>query len=240
MATHSENRPTLKINRAPVLTLWAAVVAQRLGLQWEEALTLGRAVAGLNAYAKGKALGLFVPTPKGIKEQHQALRGDEQLTVELLHRAVPVRQTAEGLRALSGGKLIDPASVQRYLESKFGDAFQDTYEAMRLLAKSKKPAELLKKLLINCSGHPLEQDANHAELDHGFTICCQPLIISAMTAIIEQPRKAAFHRPAPRHHLNPLARVAGDLQGDFMRLLPLAHPLCQPLRLLAAGNPQLA
>ncbi len=33
----------IKINRAPVLTLWAAVVAERLGLDWEEALTLGRA-----------------------------------------------------------------------------------------------------------------------------------------------------------------------------------------------------
>jgi len=32
---------TLSINRAPVLTLWAAVVAERLGFEWEEALTLG-------------------------------------------------------------------------------------------------------------------------------------------------------------------------------------------------------
>ena len=53
----------IEINRAPVLTLWAAVVAERLGFDWEEALTLGRAVAGLNAYSKGKALGLFEPTP---------------------------------------------------------------------------------------------------------------------------------------------------------------------------------
>jgi|SRR5215510_13313499 len=142
MATHSEKRRTLQINRAPVLTLWAAIVAQRLGFAWEEALTLGRAIAGLNAYAKGKALGLFAPTPKGIKEQRQVLHGEEMLTVELLHRAVPVRRTAEGLRALNGGKPIDPASVQRYLESKFGDAFHDTYEAMRLVAKSKKPAEI--------------------------------------------------------------------------------------------------
>jgi hypothetical protein len=132
----------VKINRAPVLTLWAAVVAQRLGFAWEEALTLGRAVAGLNAYAKGKALGFFAPTPKGLKEQRQMLRGEKMLTVELLHRAVPVRQTTEGLRAVSGGKPINPAGVQRYLESKFGDAFQDTYEAMRLLAKSKRPAAL--------------------------------------------------------------------------------------------------
>lgn len=125
--------------------MWAAVVAQRLGFNWEEALTLGRAVAGLNAYAKGKALGLFAPTPKALKEQRHALRSGKRLTVELLHRAVPVQQTSEGLRALSNGKPINPASVQHYLESKFGDALQDAYEAMRLLAKSKTPAELAKE-----------------------------------------------------------------------------------------------
>jgi hypothetical protein len=35
------------------------VVAQRFGFAEDEALTLGRAVAGLNAYSKGRRLGLF-------------------------------------------------------------------------------------------------------------------------------------------------------------------------------------
>ena len=47
---------TLSINCAPVLTLWASVVAGRLGFERDEALTLGRAVAGLNAYSKGRSL----------------------------------------------------------------------------------------------------------------------------------------------------------------------------------------
>ena len=45
---------TLSIDRA--LTLWASVVAGRLGFERDEALTLGRAVAGLNAYSKGRSL----------------------------------------------------------------------------------------------------------------------------------------------------------------------------------------
>lgn len=49
------------VNRAPVLTLWAAVVAERLGFSREAALTLGRAVAGLNAQSKGLRLGIFAP-----------------------------------------------------------------------------------------------------------------------------------------------------------------------------------
>ena len=59
------------MNRAPVLTLWAAVVAEVLGFEHDEALTLGRAVAGLNAYSKGVSLGLFQPTPKEVRELHQ-------------------------------------------------------------------------------------------------------------------------------------------------------------------------
>jgi hypothetical protein len=54
----------IKINRAPVLTLWAAVVAEQLGFGRDEALTLARAIAGLNAYSKGVRLGLYEPTPE--------------------------------------------------------------------------------------------------------------------------------------------------------------------------------
>jgi hypothetical protein len=38
----------LKINRAPVLTHWAAVVAERLGYDRDAALTLGKAVDSLS------------------------------------------------------------------------------------------------------------------------------------------------------------------------------------------------
>jgi hypothetical protein len=45
---------TISINRAPVLTHWADVVAQRLGFREDEALTLGKALAGVKAWgAKG-------------------------------------------------------------------------------------------------------------------------------------------------------------------------------------------
>jgi hypothetical protein len=43
---------TVTINRAPVLTLWATVVARRLGFDKDEALSLARAVAGLDAYSR--------------------------------------------------------------------------------------------------------------------------------------------------------------------------------------------
>jgi hypothetical protein len=108
-------------------------------------LTLGRTVAGLNAYSKGLSLGLFQPTSKAIKEQRRKLRKEEIVTVDLLHRAVPVKYTDEGLRAMSGDKPIHPESVETYLEGKFGDALDQVTEAMVDLARSLPPSELNKK-----------------------------------------------------------------------------------------------
>lgn len=49
----------ITINRAPVLTLWVAVVAQRQGFSWEEALTFGKEVSGILAQSKGRSLGIY-------------------------------------------------------------------------------------------------------------------------------------------------------------------------------------
>lgn len=44
----------VKINRAPVLTLWVAVVAQHQGFTWEAGLTFGKAISGMLAQSKGR------------------------------------------------------------------------------------------------------------------------------------------------------------------------------------------
>lgn len=142
MAQRASSALQISVNRAPVLTLWASVVAHELGFAWEEAVTLGRVVACLNAYAKGKSLGIFQPKPKEVKEQRDKLKHGESLRVDLLGRAVPVLHTPAGLRALSKDKPVSPDSVQRYLASKFGDSLQDAIDAMVELARSMPPAEL--------------------------------------------------------------------------------------------------
>jgi hypothetical protein len=132
---------TLTINRAPVLTLWAAVVAERLGFDEDEALSLGKAVAGLNAQAKGRRLGIF--RPKEVKERAaRAEKPGEEFRVEICGRPVPVRKTPDGIRAFRGSTAIDPEGVDRYLDSKFGDALPQVRAAMQRLAKSYRPQEL--------------------------------------------------------------------------------------------------
>jgi hypothetical protein len=106
---------------------------------------MGRVVAGLNAYAKGKSLGIFKPAPEEVKRERKRLAAGAQMHVDLLHRAVPVLRTPEGLRAVSKDKPIAPESVQRYLESKFGDDLAVVDEAMTALAKSLSPDALAQR-----------------------------------------------------------------------------------------------
>jgi hypothetical protein len=130
------------VNRAPVLTLWAAIVAHRLGFDWNEALTLGRAVAGLSAQAKGRSLGILQPAPKSLKKQRSELGEGERIFVELLGRAVPAIQTPDGLRALEKEMPGKPDSVERYLEKAFGDRLPDVRVAMAELSKSISESDL--------------------------------------------------------------------------------------------------
>jgi hypothetical protein len=132
----------IKINRAPVLTLWAAVVAERLGHSEAEALTLGKALAGLNAQSKGRRLGIYAARPKGeAATRVQEVKAPAE-TVELMGRQIPVTRTRQGLRAADKGQAMEPGSVRRYLESKFGDHLADVQQAMSDLARSYPPTEL--------------------------------------------------------------------------------------------------
>ncbi len=132
------------INRAPVLTLWAVVVAERLGFNHDESLSLGKAVAGLTAQSKGQRFGIFKPTPKELKKVREQERGEE-FRVELLGRALPAMNTEEGVRAVVESKPIEPDVVERYLESKFGDALAEVRKAMTELAHALKPDELAQR-----------------------------------------------------------------------------------------------
>ena len=142
--SNGENR--IHVNRAPVLTLWAAVVAERLGFERDEALTLGRALAGLTAHAKGVRLGIFEPSaPEEVRERRGRLAEGERLEVHLMGRTIPVVRTPEGLRAVDKEEPTKPESVERYLAGKFGEALGEARAAMERLAGSLPPTELARR-----------------------------------------------------------------------------------------------
>jgi len=135
-----------KINRAPVLTLWAAVVAERLGYDEETALKLGKAVAGLNAQSKGRRLGIY--EEKSEEEKEKDAKKQEKIKVEfieLLGRGIPTVKTPDGLRAAEKGKPIPAESVETYLQQKFGEHLEETRSAMEKLAKAYTPKQLESK-----------------------------------------------------------------------------------------------
>ena len=133
---------TIQVNRAPVLTLWAAVVAERLGYDRATALTLGRAVAGLNAQAKGRRLHIYEEPATPSKRRGTKTSRRRERLVSLLGRSVPVADSARGVRAVAGGRPVAPTSVERYLKGKFGSALPEARAAMQELAEAYPPERL--------------------------------------------------------------------------------------------------
>jgi hypothetical protein len=95
-------------------------------------------VAGLNAAAKARGLGLAEPRakPSARKTRPEAGAG-RKVEVGLLGRTFAAVETPEGLRALDGGKAVSAASVHRYLEAKFGEDLEAARAAMIALARSR-------------------------------------------------------------------------------------------------------
>ena len=142
---------TLRINRAPVLTLWAAVVAEQIGLPHDTALTAGQAVAGMTAHAKGVRLGIYTETsdgkPKPAPAKPEGATGDVK-EFPLLGRIVHIADSKDGPRAINKGELGKPAAVEKYLRSKFGEHLDATRTAMEALASTLPPKELNAKAFL--------------------------------------------------------------------------------------------
>lgn len=142
MPPSADPPPPLRVNRAPVLTLWAAVVAERLGHPEETALTLGAAIAGTAARAKARRLGIA----EERQEDGQRRDGDagkQTGTIRLLGREIPVSRSDSGsLLAAHDERPQSPAAIKNYIARAFGDRLGEVRAAMAALAASMPPDEL--------------------------------------------------------------------------------------------------
>ncbi|WP_240756639.1 hypothetical protein [Roseicella aquatilis] len=131
---------SVRVNRAPVLTLWAAVVAERLGHPPSTALSLASAVAGTAARAKARRLGLAeAPADAGDRPRPPA----PQRTLRLLGREIPVAETPGGpLAAEPDGRPARPEAVAAYVARAFGKHLPAVRAAMEELAGRLDPEEL--------------------------------------------------------------------------------------------------
>ncbi len=102
------------------------------------------ALAGLTAYAEGVRLGIYEPAAAGVPKRRQRLTAGEELHIGLMGRAVSAVATPDGNRATLNGKPANPAAVEKYVTSKFGDRLDEEHAAMEWLAASVPPAELVR------------------------------------------------------------------------------------------------
>jgi hypothetical protein len=134
------NPTPIRVNRAPVLTLWAAVVAERLGHPPDTALSLASAVAGTAAQAKARRLGIAEERSKG--KDHGPTK--QQDTARLLGKDVRLTHDADGvvLADAGDGKPAPAAPVAAYVAKAFGNHLAVVREAMVALAARHDPEEL--------------------------------------------------------------------------------------------------
>ncbi|KAK9823758.1 hypothetical protein WJX72_005210 [[Myrmecia] bisecta] len=134
------------INRAPVLTLWVAVVAQQQGFSREAALTFGRAISGLLAHSKGVSIGVAErkekdPAAEERKRQREAEQGVEKVDVFGMH--IKAQKANDEMHAVDANdKPINPATVDGYLRRAFGDRLSAAEGALKELAEAHPPDAL--------------------------------------------------------------------------------------------------
>jgi len=130
----------IMINRAPVLNLWTAVVAERLGYKKGEALSLSKALTGQTAQRHAQELGIAEASESNEPKTKKKTIG--AVPLRFLGKDILVIDTPDGIRAVNKDKPIEPESVEKYLKSKFGDDLPRVRAAMEGLAKSVRPKEL--------------------------------------------------------------------------------------------------
>ncbi|KAG6821636.1 hypothetical protein H0H93_000145 [Arthromyces matolae] len=127
------------VNRAPLMTLWAMTIAERLGFRREEALSIASVYTEMNALSKGISIGLY---DKGKERGMEAVKGGSQSYIEFMGRRPLYRTQADQWRALSNGTPVEPSDAFSYVSRAFRQTTPHISGALKLLADSFKVEEI--------------------------------------------------------------------------------------------------
>ncbi|KAK9847254.1 hypothetical protein WJX84_000566 [Apatococcus fuscideae] len=140
------DKPEVQVNRAPVITLWAAVVAQRQGHSRDAALTFGKYISGMLAQSKGRSIGIYEDDSKPEEEKSEAKRKEEEAgvqRVDVFGMSVKAVKVGEELRAAeSNNKPSSPKATEGYLQRAFGDRYKDVEDIFKELAETFSPEDV--------------------------------------------------------------------------------------------------
>jgi hypothetical protein len=134
----------IQVNRAPVLALWATVVAERLGHSPETALTLGRYVTSSSARIKARSIGVMDEAMEAEERSaHATALASKGEMVRLLGKDIPVIKIEDRtLRACVDGKPMAVIGARTYIARAFGDRLGEVRAEMEALAATLAPEEL--------------------------------------------------------------------------------------------------
>jgi hypothetical protein len=131
------------VHRAAVLTLWAAVVAERLGHSRETAVTIGRALVGSAPRENARGIACDENGANESTETQQLVKVRVSPSVVLLGKAIRMILNAAGEpRAAVRHWPVDHRQVEQYLTKAFGDHLVGVRAAMEELASRYEPADL--------------------------------------------------------------------------------------------------
>ncbi|KAJ6598982.1 hypothetical protein DFH09DRAFT_1243465 [Mycena vulgaris] len=127
------------VNRAPLMTAWSTLVAERLGFQREEALSIASVFTELNAISKGISMGIY---KQGTERGMEASKGGSQPYVELMGRRPLFQTQTSQWRALSNGTAVQPSTAFSYISRALRQTTPYIIGALRLLVESFTPQEI--------------------------------------------------------------------------------------------------
>eukprot|EP00877_Chromochloris_zofingiensis_P013742 jgi/Chrzof1/8621/Cz03g17200.t1 len=131
------------VNRAPVLTLWSAVVAERQGHNWDESLSYGRAVASICAQSKGRSIGVIEDTEeKDTEHADKKRKTKHQDRVKVFGMNLPVKSVDGNLMATQKDSPVKASTVEQYIRRAFGDQYDRVKDVMQQLAAQFSPPDL--------------------------------------------------------------------------------------------------
>ncbi|KAL0036893.1 hypothetical protein WJX77_003943 [Trebouxia sp. C0004] len=144
----SDQEQFVKINRAPVLTLWVAVVAERQGFSKEAGLTFGKAISGMLAQSKGRSIGMLDKKDTDDNAKHEEEEQEHAQGIarhDVFGMSIKAKDVGDegDVRAVDTNmKALNHKQVEGYLQRAFGQQLQVAKHALTELANSYKAEEV--------------------------------------------------------------------------------------------------
>lgn len=122
------------VNRAPVMTVWATILLEKLNFSHPEALSLAHCYVNYTSTMRGISLGII---PAAEKERAVHIVGPNQPHFELMGVKIPVMQMQDGsYRGISAGEVVGPEKAFNYMRRSMAQTLSSVVGALTLLADS--------------------------------------------------------------------------------------------------------